>query len=271
MGADREVLRNELRVARRAGGFGLTFGGEVTDGLLWLRELEGAYTNGLRNLPVRQGTGLGGRVLAQGEPAGVADYGSARGITHDYDRPVLAEGITSVLAVPVQVHGSCRAVLYGAERARMPLGDRGRDALARAARRIGEEVRVREEVQRRVDAAEQLRGDPADRDAVRAVHSELRAIAGVLADPQLRERVEQAAGRLGMLGTKQEQPAVQLSKRETDVLAQVALGRTNAEAAQRLSISKETVKAYLYSVMRKLDVRTRYEAVLRGRAAGLLP
>jgi DNA-binding CsgD family transcriptional regulator len=64
---------------------------------------------------------------------------------------------------------------------------------------------------------------------------------------------------------------VTLSPRELDVLAQIALGCTNAEAAQRLSLSPETVKSYLRSATAKLGARTRHEAVSKARRSRLLP
>ena len=54
--------------------------------------------------------------MVAGRPMSVADYRNASSITHDYDAPVLSEGIRSVLAVPVVVDGTARAVLYGAYR-----------------------------------------------------------------------------------------------------------------------------------------------------------
>ena len=62
-----------------------------------------------------------------------------------------------------------------------------------------------------------------------------------------------------------------LSARELDVLAQVALGCTNAEAAKRLSLKPETVKSYLRSATAKLGAHTRHEAVAKARRARLLP
>jgi DNA-binding CsgD family transcriptional regulator len=66
-------------------------------------------------------------------------------------------------------------------------------------------------------------------------------------------------------------PAATLSARELDVLAQVALGCTNAEAAKRLSLKPETVKSYLRSATAKLGAHTRHEAVAKARRARLLP
>ncbi|WP_039738412.1 helix-turn-helix domain-containing protein, partial [Saccharomonospora halophila] len=62
-----------------------------------------------------------------------------------------------------------------------------------------------------------------------------------------------------------------LAPRERDVLAEVARGLTNAEIAERLALRPETVKAYLRSAMRKLDVHSRHHAVAAARRAGLLP
>ncbi|OEV28118.1 LuxR family transcriptional regulator, partial [Streptomyces nanshensis] len=62
-----------------------------------------------------------------------------------------------------------------------------------------------------------------------------------------------------------------LSPRELDVLSYVALGCTNAEAAQYLGLEAETVKAYLRSATRKLGVHSRHHAVAAARRHGLLP
>ncbi len=72
-------------------------------------------------------------------------------------------------------------------------------------------------------------------------------------------------------GTEPEPTDVVLSPRETDVLSHVALGCSNAEIAQRLSVGAETVKSYLRSAMSKLDVHSRHEAVVAARKSGLLP
>ncbi|WP_344272603.1 response regulator transcription factor, partial [Actinomadura napierensis] len=66
-------------------------------------------------------------------------------------------------------------------------------------------------------------------------------------------------------------PRPVLTPREVDVLSYVAIGCTNAEAAERLGLLPETVKSYLRSAMRKLDAHTRLEAVTSARRAGLLP
>jgi DNA-binding CsgD family transcriptional regulator len=278
---DRDVLRAVVREVHARSGMGVVFAGAVEDRGTAIRitELVGTRTAGLRGLAVRTGAGLGGRVLAEGRPAGVEDYGVARDITHDYDAQVLAEGLCTVAAAPVVVAGRPRAVVYAASRDRGSVGDRVRDALARAAGRMAAELAVRDEVDRRLamaqaEAAARRPGLPdlAQLEEVRAVHSELRLLAAELEDTALRERVHAACRRLAALGTAGlVEPPVHLSARETDVLAQVALGCSNAETARRLAVRPETVKSYLSSAMGKLDAHTRHEAVVHARRLGLLP
>ena len=55
------------------------------------------------------------------------------------------------------------------------------------------------------------------------------------------------------------------------MLAQIALGCTNTEAAQRLSLKPETVKSYLRSAATKLGTHTRHEAVSKARQLRLIP
>lgn len=285
---DRDALRAVLRDVVGSSGMAIAFGGQVATSrgpvaasgvrdAVVISELLGTRTASLRGLAVHAGAGLGGRVLAEGRPAGVEDYGVARGITHDYDVPVLAEGLCTVVATPVLVQGRPRAVVYAASRERGSVGDRVRDSLTRAAGRMAAELAVRDEVDRRVEMLQAVavtaRSDGADAarlEEVRAVHSDLRLIAQDLTDDALRDRVHAACSRLAALGSPP-RSTVQLSARETDVLAQVALGCSNAETARRLSIRPETVKSYLGSAMGKLDAHTRHEAVVRARAAGLLP
>jgi DNA-binding NarL/FixJ family response regulator len=54
-----------------------------------------------------------------------------------------------------------------------------------------------------------------------------------------------------------------LSHREKQVLQQVVLGATNREIAQKLYLAESTVKTHLSSAFRKLDARSRSEAVAR--------
>lgn len=61
-----------------------------------------------------------------------------------------------------------------------------------------------------------------------------------------------------------------LSSRELEVLRLVALGYTNSEIAEQLSISVKTVETYRARGMEKLNLRTRAELVRAAIARGLL-
>jgi DNA-binding NarL/FixJ family response regulator len=60
-----------------------------------------------------------------------------------------------------------------------------------------------------------------------------------------------------------------LSVRELQVLRELALGRTNQEIATRLSVSENTVKAHVHSILEKLDLEDRREAAQYAQARGL--
>jgi DNA-binding NarL/FixJ family response regulator len=64
--------------------------------------------------------------------------------------------------------------------------------------------------------------------------------------------------------------ALGLSDRERDVLNLMASGATNPEIAEKLHLSKHTVKEHTSAVYRKLGVRNRTEAVQRSQRLGLL-
>ena len=68
------------------------------------------------------------------------------------------------------------------------------------------------------------------------------------------------------LGASSREPAAQpvapLTEREEEVLVTVALGRTNAEIADELSISLSTVKTHLASLMNKIGARNRVELAM---------
>jgi two-component system nitrate/nitrite response regulator NarL len=81
-------------------------------------------------------------------------------------------------------------------------------------------------------------------------------------DPRLSERIASNIGdRIVRAG---------LTRREYDVLRLVAAGKTNPEIAQRLGLTRNTVKSYLANLMQKLDARNRVEAIGRAHEAALL-
>ncbi|MGW3354750.1 response regulator transcription factor [Streptomyces bungoensis] len=269
-------IHGALARLRRATGLPVAFGGLVEPGRPRIRisELSGTVTPALRALAVTSGNGLGGKAVALARPCAVTDYSRSRQISHEYDVPVAAEGICSVVAVPVVVRRQVRGVLYGALRTAQPLGDRTLGAAVAAARDVEQALVVREEARGLLAAARLVEADAADPapgaawEQVREAHAALRALAPRIADPGLRADLLAACG---LLAAPRPAGGVSLAPRELDVLSWVAAGATNAAVAERLGLRPETVKGYLRSAMRRLGAHTRGEAVTAARRAGLLP
>ncbi|MCU1365852.1 MAG: nitrate/nitrite response regulator protein NarP [Ilumatobacteraceae bacterium] len=73
-----------------------------------------------------------------------------------------------------------------------------------------------------------------------------------------------------LLTTLADLPRNPLSARERDVLSCLAGGLSNAEAASRLYVSRETVKSHVAHLLRKLEVDDRFAAVDKAQKIGLL-
>ena len=298
--ADVDALTGAVRDLARQTHFPVAFGGLVQDGRARIGTTVGSRTRSLDGLTVQVMRGLGGRAMAELRPRATPDYGAARHITHDYDRHILGEGISSLLAVPVIVSGRVRALLYGGAWGSANVGDVVMKPAFQVADALATELRVRDEVDRRLSTLDGATvpapsgvvgsgatGAPAagaaphpslpaaHREELRESYAELRTIASSISDPAVRARLAQVEQRLAVLSgddeTSHATPTVSLSPRETDVLACAAIGATNAQIAAQLSLREGTVKAYLSSAMSKLDASTRFAAVTKARRIGLLP
>ena len=129
-------VRAALSRLRRASGLPVAFGGLLAGhGRYRINRAGRTATTVLRGLAIRQGNGLGGKAVALSRPLAVTDYRVSPAISHEYDTAVAAEGLRSVLAVPVVVRRRVRGVLYGA--LRTPSTARRPAAVARRWRRPG--------------------------------------------------------------------------------------------------------------------------------------
>jgi DNA-binding NarL/FixJ family response regulator len=98
-----------------------------------------------------------------------------------------------------------------------------------------------------------------------------RAMAGEVAvPPRLAGQMLEEFRRLSQLLPQESGELVALSSRELDVLNQVALGKTDKEIAQTLALSIHTVKTHLRSILTKLQVGGRKEAVRLAKGKGMI-
>lgn len=276
---DEQLMAQAVGELARRTRFPVAFGGFEHDGAVRVTAVVGTRTRNLDGLVVEVGRGLGGQALIEKRPRLAVDYGSSRNITHDYDRAVLGEGISTLFAVPVMVRGDARGILYCGSWSQSPIGDLVTRPAFTVAGELGTELHVREEVQRRLSAMPPQTSTsafgPAAREELRESYAELRSIASAVEDPGVRARLSTLEQRLAALSHDGAQtPAdsdVRLSPREKDVLACAALGATNAQIASTLSLKEVTVKSYLQAAMAKLGASTRHAAVAQARRAGLLP
>jgi len=274
-----------LAAVRSRSGVDMAFAARVQpDGrAMRMTQVCGGLTQSLSGLTITSGAGLGGKSLLLARPVRVDDYLNARGITHNYDHAVAQERLQTVAAIPVRVGTSPRYVLYVGTRGEKALGDRWLDAMAPVVRELEQEIAVTEEVERRLRAFTPT--VPAPRRETGLSAGELREIAGELAelagsvhDTSLRERLQALHDRFApgeheelLRRERRERPDVGLTPREVAVLEQVALGGTNADVAQALSLLPNTVKSYLKSAMRKLGASNRVQAIVEARSLGVLP
>lgn len=279
LATDADLMAHAIGDLATRTGLPVAFGGYERDDAVEVTSVVGNRTAHLAGLVVRASRGLGGRAMVEKRPRLALDYKSSRHITHDYDRVILGEGISTLFAVPVLVSGSTRGILYCGSWAQTPFGENVARHAVSVANDLATELRVRDEVQRRLaqlpDPVLAPPIAPAAREQLRESYAELRSIAAEISDQAIRDRLAVLEHRLASLSRENADPHepldVRLSPRETDVLACAALGATNSEIASTLQLKEGTVKSYLQSAMSKLDASTRHAAVAKARRAGILP
>ena len=103
---------------------------------------------------------------------------------------------------------------------------------------------------------------------VRAVH--LVADGGALLAPSVTRRLIEDVVRSGSAGSTDAAVLERLTARELDVLRLLAQGKSNTELAGELYVSEGTVKTHVSSILAKLGLRDRVQAVVLAYDAGLV-
>ncbi|MEJ5929070.1 acetate metabolism transcriptional regulator RamA [Corynebacterium sp. H128] len=272
---DDDAIRAALTSLKTATGIPVTMYATVFgENKLQISAWVGLRTPALQNIIIDGGAGVGGRVLATKRPVGVSDYTRASVISHEYDKAIQDEGLHSIVAVPVIVHREVVGVLYVGVHSSLRLGDKVIEEVTMTARALEQDLAINAAFRRTdsprggaVKSGRVMNG--AEWEQIRSTHSKLRMLANRVGDDSLRKEIEELCDQ--MVTPVRMKQTTKLSARELDVLACVALGHTNVEAAEEMGIGAETVKSYLRSVMRKLGAHTRYEAVNAARRIGALP
>ncbi len=96
--------------------------------------------------------------------------------------------------------------------------------------------------------------------------AERRAVGRGPLPPVVRERAPGAEP----VVSRERARAANLTDRRTEVLALLATGASNAEIAEKLRVSTETVKSHVKALLIALDARTRAHAVTLAFCAGIL-
>lgn len=272
------VVGLRLRQFQRVTGLPAVFGGATTTAAAGPQLRIGHVRGGqsLLGLRVDPGRGLGGAAIRSAELRAVRDYASARTITHDFDDLVVQqERMRSLFALPLVVGGEVHGVLYGAVRGPHRIGDVVLDRAVAFGASLEREISTA--LTPELPAEEHGVGTRA-----RRALTVLRELASTTADRELGAKLFRLADDLSCLQrtdapTSPELPAVRppsgaavLAPREIEVLRLVAVGMSNGDIAQAMHLSIETVRSYLRSASRRLDVHNRTAAVHAARALGLL-
>jgi DNA-binding NarL/FixJ family response regulator len=102
-------------------------------------------------------------------------------------------------------------------------------------------------------------------DAIRVV-----AAGDALLAPSVTRRLITEFARLGAPRGPSRKRIAELTERETEVLARIAHGLSNAEIAAHLVIAEQTVKTHVSRILVKLDLRDRTQAAVFAYETGLV-
>jgi DNA-binding NarL/FixJ family response regulator len=101
--------------------------------------------------------------------------------------------------------------------------------------------------------------------AIRVIHA-----GDALLSPSVTRRLVEDYARRGEPAQSPEAVLRDLTPREREVLVLVARGMSNAEIAERLVVSEATVKSHVGSILLKLDLRDRVQAVVLAYQSGVV-
>ncbi|MGX6601506.1 helix-turn-helix transcriptional regulator [Micromonosporaceae bacterium Da 78-11] len=239
-----ELLARAADNLRRRAGIPLVFGG-FGAATVPVTMSVGGDTGALTSMVIRPARGLGGKAMVQARLMAVPEYGRAADITHDYDEPVLAEGVVGLAVAPLTVGARVCGLLYAATRTPAALDHDLVGWLAAEAQAVSFEVSVRAAVEHRVGELMSRSG-------------RLWEIARETSDPGARDAIRQL---LGVPPTGVDL----LTARQRQVLELAETGLRNAEIGARLGLSEQTVKGYMRALMARLNARSRQEAVHKYR------
>ncbi|MFW0793402.1 LuxR C-terminal-related transcriptional regulator [Gordonia sp. CPCC 205515] len=265
-----DLVVDALRRVRKASGVSLAFAGMVRQDprrdlqTLRLEHFVGNTRGALSGVSVDEGHGLGGKVISVNRPVAVDDYLRTPRITHRYNTFIASEGLRAMAAVPVIVDREPLAVLYGALHSDDPIGPRTFDVLAGEARALEQQIVAARLAVTGPSGVDELR------DRLTQAYGQLRKLGRSVDDDALAGEIARITDLL-LDGASAEESPVALTRREEDVLALAALGRSNARIAEDLGLGVYTVKGYMKDAMGKLGASTRLEAVVTARRMGLLP
>ena len=112
-----------------------------------------------------------------------------------------------------------------------------------------------------------LKNEPIEKllDAVRSIYQGQIAISMDMTKRILKEFSHTRSDSQG-----QWEPSPNLTKRELDILRQLAVGASNQEIAETLFLSKNTVKRHIQSIFAKLSLSNRRDAAKYARDSGLI-
>jgi len=120
----------------------------------------------------------------------------------------------------------------------------------------------------RTGARGYLRKDVTIQTLARAIR--VLAEGGTFFQPSLTEKLLRGVSRVARLAAPEPVFLDPLTARETEVMRLVAGGYSNREIAEALSAAEATVKVHVSSILSKLGVRDRVQAVLRALESGLI-